>query len=185
MSQTSRTPRKRTARHEGKWVDTPGEQPRKRFQWGWLVLLVIPALIVFYFVADHNNYWNHQDVTVTTMSCQEPLVGEPTWADMEAAGCAPAAIGVEMRLLDGGQEVTSPRADGATWTFPGAPTAFSTISTDVVLSESVDRLFIVNADADPPEVGREMNADASGTRFSSNIGERNVTSYYFVASPAE
>lgn len=181
----SKPPRVRTARHEAKWVDDPGERPRKRFRWGWLVLLVIPAVIVGYFVAEHNNYWSYADVSVTTLSCEEPLGDDPSWDDMEAAGCAPTAIGDQIRLLEGGRVVSDPVADGAIWTFPDTPTAFSTLSIDVELGEPAGRMFLVNADPDPPEVGRELSGDASGTRFSSNIGQRNNTAYYVVASPEE
>lgn len=186
MKQTkTKAPRARTARHEAKWVDDPGAPPRKKFPWGWLVLLIIPVLIVGYFVAEHNDYWSYADVSVTTLACDEPLRDNPTWDDMTEAGCAPAAIGDQVRIFEGGNALSEPEKDGAEWAFPGLPTAFSTLSIEGMLSESFDRAFLVNADADPPEVGRELSSDASGTHFTGAIGQRGITNYYIVAAPAE
>lgn len=171
--------------HEATWVD-PDEKQRKRgFRWGWLALLLIPAVLVTFSVARYNDYWQYDSMTVTTLQCQEPLEADATWADMEAAGCTSAALGATVQLVDGGRNVDNePETDGTEWTFDNVPTAFSTLALNVTVPETAGKVFMVDAEPTPPEVLREMTAsDVDRTTFARNLGEANTQAVYAVVAP--
>lgn len=173
--------------HEATWVDPDARQRKRRFSWGWLWLLLIPAALVTFSVALFNDYWQHGDWTVTTYSCDEPLAADPTWADLQAAGCAEQEIpGAEVTLIDGGTPTESDERDGAVWVFRDLPTAFSTMGLNVQLDEPAGRVFVVDGSTEPPSVHREMTAsDVARTLFARNLGSLDSTDLYAVVAPAE
>jgi len=170
--------------HEATWVD-PDEKQKRRFRGGWLWLLLIPAALVLFSVARFNDYWQYDDMTITTLECDERLGGSPTWADMESAGCAPAAIGATLTLVDAGRGTDpEPDMDGTNWTFKNIPTAFSTLVLNVTVHESVGGVLIVDAEQDPPAVLREMTpSDVARTVFARNLGELDTLTLYVVVYP--
>lgn len=172
--------------HEATWVGPEGEAPRRRFRAGWLWMLIIPAALIIFSVARYNGYWQYTEMSVTTLQCEQPLAdAEPTWAQMEAAACAPAAIGADVVILDGGQVAdSSPNTDGTTWTFEGVASSFSTLGINVTLADSAGRVHTVNAETQPPEVLNEMNGDAQGRIFSQQLLQGDSTTFYVVVSPA-
>lgn len=175
--------------HEATWVDDPDAGPRKkrRFRWAWAWLLLIPAALMLFSVARSNNYWQFTDMTVTTLQCQEPLGAEPTGADLEAAGCAPAALGAEVALTDAGRHPDAdPESDGTTWTFEGVQSSFSTLALDVQFPEPVGRVLLVDPETEPPTVMRELTAnDTASTKFAGNVGATEATSFQVVVAPAQ
>lgn len=174
--------------HEATWVDDPDAGPKKRrFRLAWAWLLLIPAGLMVFSVARSNNYWQFDDMTVSTLQCQESLGEEPTWGDMEAAGCAPAAIGAEIALTDAGRHPDAdPESDGTTWTFEQVPTAFTTLALDVQLSEPAGRVFVVNPETTPPTVERELAAsNVADTMFAGSLGSLKSTSIHVVVTPRQ
>lgn len=172
--------------HEATWVDPDGTVKKKRrFGFGWLVLLLIPAALIVFTVARSNDYWQYADVTVTTLQCQQPVDEAPTWADLEAAGCAPAAIGAQVELTDAGRHPDAdPASDGTTWTFERVPTAFSTLAIDVQLPEPAGRVVIVNPETEPPTVVRELSANDTASRmFAGPVGRQETSSLQVVVAP--
>ena len=176
-----------SAWHEATWTDPDEKAGRRRFRWGWLWLLLIPLGLIFFSVGRANNYWQYDDFTVVTFSCPEPLSEDASWADMEAAGCAPNVIpGIDVRLLEAGRPSGEVITNGATWEFHGMQSAFSTLAINVYLEEPAGRVFIVDAAASPPRVHREMtNSDEARTVFARNLGEIETLDFYVVVSPAE
>lgn len=172
--------------HEATWVGPEGETPRRRFRLGWLWLLIIPAALVAFSIARFNGFWQYTEMSVTTLQCEQPLAEtEPTWAQMEEAGCSPTALGADVVILDGGQPADSePETDGTTWTFERVPSAFSTLGINVMLPESAGRVHTVNAEAEPPEVLNEMNGDAQRRTFSERLLQGDSTTFYVVVSPS-
>lgn len=174
--------------HEATWVDDPDAGPRKkRWRTAWLWLLLIPVALFLLSIARFNNYWQYADYTVSTLACDQPLAQDPSWSDMEAAGCAQAAIpGAEVVLLDGGAPAENVETDGTTWSFPNMPSAFTTMGLNVLLQESAGRVFIVDAATTPPTVHREMTAtDVNHTVFARSLGEADSTTFYAVVAPPE
>ncbi|MDO5712666.1 MAG: hypothetical protein Q4P32_13145, partial [Micrococcales bacterium] len=166
--------------HEATWVGPEGEAPRRTFRLGWLWLLIIPAVLIAFSIARFNGFWQYTEMSVTTLRCEQPLAeSEPTWPQMEAAGCTPTALGAEVVILDGGQPADSePETDGTTWTFDQVPSAFSTLGINVTLPESAGRVHTVNAEAEPPEVLNEMNGDAQGRVFSERLLHGDSVTFY-------
>lgn len=200
--------------HEAKWVDDPdaGPQKKRRFRLAWAWLLLIPAALMVLSVAQSNNYWQYDDITVSTLQCQEPVGEEPqgeepqgeettgeettgeepqgeepTWAELELAGCAPAAIGAEVELTDAGRHPDADvESDGTTWTFEQVPTAFTTLALDVQLPEAAGRVFLVNPETSPPTVLNELSAsDVADTMFAGPVGAVKSTSIQVVVTPPQ
>lgn len=174
-----------TAWHEATWVDPDRGAPRRGLRLGWLWLLIIPAAMIAFSIARSNGFWQYTEMSVTTLRCEQPLTEpEPTWAQMEAANCSPAALGGNVVILDGGQPADSePETDGTTWTFERVPSAFSTLGLNVMLPDPAGRVHSVNAEAEPPEVLIEMNGDSQRRTFSERLPQGDSTTFYVVVSP--
>lgn len=174
--------------HEATWVDPDaGDKKRRRFPLAWLWLLLIPGALVLFSVARFNDFWQYDDWTVVTFTCQQPLAADATWSELETAGCQQGDVpGAEVSLLDAGRAAGDVETDGTTWTFRNMPAAFSTMGLNVFLEEPAGRVYIVDASTTPPTVHREMTAsDVDRTVFARNLGEIDSTSLYAVVAPPE
>ncbi|QDO87501.1 hypothetical protein FNH13_03420 [Ornithinimicrobium ciconiae] len=174
--------------HAATWEDPDdAATTKRRFSWGWLWLLLIPAALILFSLARFNDYWQYDDWTVATLHCDEPLTADPAWSDLQAAGCEQAPIpGAEVTLLDVGKPAQEFETDGTTWTFRNMPSAFSTMGLNVFLEEPAGRVFIVDASTTPPTVHREMTpSDVERTVFARNFGTVETTNFYVAVAPPE
>jgi hypothetical protein len=147
-------------------------------------LLAIPAALLVFSFARYYDYWQYSDMTVSTLECAEPLEGDPSWSDMAAAGCEPVPISGEVVILDGGRQADKdPETDGARWTFDGVPSAFSTLGINAMLDDPAGRVYLVNAEAEPPQTLGELNGDVGGLTFSGRLEQGDSRSFYLVVSP--
>lgn len=170
--------------HEATWVDPDGKS-RRRWRWGWLALLLIPAALVAFSIARFNDYWQYVDMTVTTMQCPQPVPESAAWADLEAAGCTEVDGGATVALLDAGRPVKETQ-DGAVWTYEGVPSAFSTLGINVTTPETAGRVYVVDAETTPPTVLMEMSSTDTADRvWTGNIGSVSSATFYAVIAPPE
>ncbi len=170
--------------HEATWVDPEVEQrPTRRFRLAWLWLLVVPAVLIAFSLYRHNVYEQYSTFTVTTLACQEPVAADAPWSAFEAAGCAPADVGAQLKMLI---ELSEPRqepaTDGTTWTFENIPAANPALSLDVTLQQPAGGVVVANAAASPPQVISTLSHDAL-THYSGFLNNDESLQFYVVIIP--
>lgn len=171
------------ARHEAAWTHADatvrGSVGRNR---GWVMLAVGFALVAIVSTFAYNRLMNFQDVTFELRSCQEPLTGESTWSQVQAAACDPVAIDSQvLTRWSEGHQTPADRAVGSSWTFTSVPV--NTVVNAVELELAEPARSVVVAEPSREDVRVALTPDAAGTTWSGHIGDRAATTMWVLVTP--
>lgn len=171
------------ARHEALWTHqestVKGRTQRNR---PW-VLILLAALIAGLAALGYTRFWNLQTVTFELRQCAQPLTEESSWADVQAAACAPVDPGAtRLWVANEGEQIQPATVEGSTFSFENVPIH----SPAPGLRADLDRpaRTIVIAEPENERIRREMNQlDAAATSWSGHIGSRGPLHYWVLLTP--
>ncbi|MCE0487475.1 hypothetical protein [Ornithinimicrobium sediminis] len=147
--------------------------------WVWLVLIVVGFALL---VTSQWTRFDEREITIDAWSCTSTPSADRSWAALERAGCRQADLDLEIELLHGvapvsGQTGTDPVV------VPSVDGDAVNLSLKVVLENPATAIVLVDAAADPPRPGREMNGDVAGTRWSSPFDVAESEDFILLVGP--
>ncbi|AXH96264.1 hypothetical protein [Ornithinimicrobium avium] len=171
------------ARHEAAWTHQDatvrGSAGRNR---GWVMLAVGFAVIALLSIFAYNRLMNFQTVTFELQTCQASLGEDVNWADVEAAGCAPAPIeGDRLTMWHGGDQSSADEVTGGAWVFDGVPV--NTVVNSMQIDTAVPARSVVLVEPDKKQVRTVLTSDSARTRWSGYVGDRAATTLWVLVTP--
>lgn len=173
------------ARHEAAWTHQDatvrGGAGGNR---GWVMLAVGFAVIALLSIFAYNRLMNFQTVTFELQQCQAPLGEDATWADVQAAGCAPAPIaGDVLTMWHAGDQSRADAETGSAWVFEDVPVNTVVNSMQVDTAEPARSVVLVEPDKE--RVRTVLTGDSAGTRWSGYVGDRAATTLWVLVTPED
>lgn len=173
------------ARHEARWTHADATVRGTHRNRGWVMLLVGFAAVVTLATVAYLEFMRFETVSYELRQCDRPLSESSSWAEVEAAGCAPVTLSdaADLVVLEAATRSAPDRVDGSTWVFEEVPVNSPAHAVELV-TPFAGRTAVI---AEPTNrvLRDEMSSDASGTRWSGFIGSRGPTEYWLLVTPAQ
>ncbi|MFX0538563.1 hypothetical protein ACQBAT_13360 [Ornithinimicrobium sp. Y1847] len=169
-------------RAEAAWTHPEAKVKGKvRRNKAWVLIGMVAVLTVVIVLA-WARLMNFQDVTYEVRECTQPLDRDSTWEQVEAANCQTLPTeGKRLTLWAGGDQQDADTVDDTTWTFESVPLNTVLTAMEIRLTDSAST--VVLAEPENEVIRRALSGDASGTRWSANVGSRGPSTYWVLVTP--